>query len=82
MATRSTARELVCETIEVAKDISPAPGFKKILVSGEPEARTRERREREGLPLPETAWQDLVTVGERFGVPLPEEAVVRQQWTD
>ncbi len=70
-------QEQVRETIEVAKGVAPAPGFKEILIPGEPEVRTRERREREGVPVPEATWKDLVKVGQRFGVPLPEEVAAQ-----
>ena len=64
---------LVSTTIDVAKSIPPAPGFREILVPGEPEVRARAQREREGIPLPDPAWQDLAKVGQRFNVPLPAE---------
>jgi LDH2 family malate/lactate/ureidoglycolate dehydrogenase len=67
-------QDMVSHTIDVAKSVSPAPGFKEILIPGEPEVRTRERREREGISLPEATWQDLIKVGRRFGIPFPEEA--------
>ena len=66
-------QSMVSQTVDVAKGIPPAPGFRDILVPGEPEVRARAQRGREGLPLPEAAWQDLVKVGQRFGVPLPGE---------
>jgi hypothetical protein len=61
------------ETVDVAKSVAPAPGVMEILVPGEPEVRTRERREREGIFLPAAMWKDLVKVAQRFGAPISEE---------
>ena len=65
-------REMVTRAAAAAKQVPPAPGVEEILMPGELEARARERREREGVSLPEATWQDLIKVGERFGVPLPD----------
>jgi hydroxycarboxylate dehydrogenase B len=66
-------RQMVSETVEVAKGVPPNPGVKEILVPGEPEARTRALRMVEGISLPEAAWKDLAQVAQRFGVSLPPE---------
>jgi hydroxycarboxylate dehydrogenase B len=65
--------QMVSETVEAAKRVPPKPGVKEILVPGEPEARARAQRMRQGISLPETAWKDLAQVAHRFGVPLPSE---------
>lgn len=36
-----------------------APGQEEVLVPGEPEERTRAERERDGIPLTDTIWQEL-----------------------
>jgi LDH2 family malate/lactate/ureidoglycolate dehydrogenase len=64
---------MVGETVEVAKSVPPNPGVKEILVPGEPEARMRTLRMREGISLPDAAWKDLAQVAQRFGVSLPPE---------
>ncbi|MHB1416844.1 MAG: Ldh family oxidoreductase [Chloroflexota bacterium] len=50
------------------KAIPPAPGFKEVLVPGEPEFRTKAEREREGIGLPEATWEALVKTGQGLGV--------------
>lgn len=65
-------QEMVSQTVAAAKKVPPAPGVEEILMPGELEVRARERRERDGVSLPEATWQDLIRVGERFGVPLPD----------
>ena len=66
-------RAMVRETVDAARRVPPAGGFTEILMPGEPEVRTRARREREGISLPDATWQDLVKAGARFGIPLPNE---------
>lgn len=53
---------------ERLKAVPPAPGFEEVLLPGEPELRTKERRQREGIPLPETTWQAIVETGASLGV--------------
>ncbi len=40
-------------------DTPPAQGHREVLVPGEPEERTRAERERDGVPIPDTTWQEL-----------------------
>jgi hydroxycarboxylate dehydrogenase B len=65
-------RALVEEHLAVAKRMPPAAGLAEVLVAGEPEARARERRGRDGIPLAAATWAELGQVAARFGVPLPE----------
>ena len=48
-----------------------AEGVDEVLVPGDPERRSRERRLQEGIPLPDTVWKDLEEIGDRYGVGLP-----------
>jgi uncharacterized oxidoreductase len=50
--------------------VPPAPGVERVLVSGDPERLSRERRARDGIPVPPATWAELLAIGERFGVPL------------
>ena len=50
------------------KSIPPAPGFDEVLLPGEPEARSRAARTRDGIPLPERTWEALLAVARDFGV--------------
>ena len=47
-----------------------APGFAEILLPGEPEARERERRLREGIVIEAGIWQTLEETLARLAVPL------------
>ncbi len=65
-------RTLVAEVMSAAKRAPCAPGVDEILVPGEPEVKMRERRAREGIPVPETTWKELCVLAERFSVSLPQ----------
>ncbi len=65
---------MVTEVLSAAKRAPCAPGVPEILVPGEPEIRMRERRSREGIPVPEATWRDLRALAKRFGLPLPAAA--------
>lgn len=57
--------------IEAVKGLPKAEGVDEILVPGEPEARTREARLREGIPLPDGTVQNLRASAARVGVAVP-----------
>ena len=46
----------------------PAPGFSEVLAPGDLEARTRLERERDGIPLHDDVWQDLVDSAASLGL--------------
>jgi hydroxycarboxylate dehydrogenase B len=48
-----------------------AAGVAEVLVPGDPERRSRGLREREGIPIADAVWSDLVEVGRRYGVLVP-----------
>ena len=38
---------------------------------GEPEALEQERRERDGIPVDDETWQQIIALGQELGIPLP-----------
>jgi len=46
----------------------PAEGVDRVLVAGDPERIARARREREGIPLADGTWQQLLEVADKLGV--------------
>ena len=60
----SGARRLV-DQVHTAE---PAPGFSEVLAPGDLEARTRVQRERDGIPLHDDVWQDLVDSAASLGL--------------
>mgnify|MGYP005849307627 CR=1 FL=1 len=57
---------------QLVKRVPPAPGFDEVLLPGEPEQRTAERRQIEGVPVDETTWRQLTTAAAEFGVAVSE----------
>lgn len=47
------------EFCRALNETPPAQGHREVLVPGEPEERTRARRERDGIPIPDSTWQEL-----------------------
>ena len=64
-------RALVEAHLAAAGRMPAAPGREDVLVPGEPERRSRERRGQEGIPIAAATWAELGKVAARFGVPLP-----------
>jgi LDH2 family malate/lactate/ureidoglycolate dehydrogenase len=52
------------------KATPPAPGFQEVLIPGEPEARAKAQRLKEGIPIPEDTWGKLVATAEKYKVDL------------
>lgn len=50
------------------KDVQPTPGFDEVLVPGEPEIRTAERRREEGIPVAEDTWAEIIATAQSVGV--------------
>jgi LDH2 family malate/lactate/ureidoglycolate dehydrogenase len=56
------------KTLARIKAVPPSPGFEEVLLPGEPEARSRSRRERDGIPIPEDTWKAVYATGTALGV--------------
>jgi LDH2 family malate/lactate/ureidoglycolate dehydrogenase len=62
---------------EMARTLESAPtaaGVDQVLLPGEPELRTAERRRREGVPIAEATWNEVGEIARELGVTLPEPA--------
>ena len=55
--------------IRELKSVPPAKGVSEVLLPGEIETRTQQRRETEGIPLNPTMIAELYQLGEEYGVP-------------
>ena len=51
--------------------VPPADGFDEVLAPGDLEARAREKRSREGIPIPAEVWQSLTDLARSLEVPVP-----------
>jgi L-2-hydroxycarboxylate dehydrogenase (NAD+) len=54
------------------KESRKAPGVVAILVPGEPEFRTREKRLREGIPIADEVWAEIERIAKELGVNLAD----------
>ena len=50
------------------KNIRPAQGFNEVLIPGEPESRSASARLKDGIPVADTTWQQIVDGGKSVGV--------------
>ena len=50
------------------KDTKPAAGVDAVLIPGEPEARMRAERTKNGVPLPDDTWAAIVNTAREVGV--------------
>ena len=61
-------RDMADRLVDATKEARKAPGVDEILVPGEMEWKTLEKRNRDGLDLPDIYWQRIVDAGARHGV--------------
>jgi LDH2 family malate/lactate/ureidoglycolate dehydrogenase len=55
------------ELFAQAKAVEPEPGS-RVLIPGEPEWETKEKRMREGIPVPEETWETIVKISKELGL--------------
>jgi uncharacterized oxidoreductase len=63
-------RQSVDGLVDHVKSSRVGQGFSEILVPGEPEARERERRLREGIPIDETTWSQIMERADMLNLPI------------
>jgi len=61
-------REAVAGALSGLRRQPPADGVAEILIPGDPERRSRAHREREGIPIPDPVWSELLEVAGRYGL--------------
>jgi uncharacterized oxidoreductase len=54
--------------LESLRQSPVAPGFDKVRIAGEPEREMRAKREREGIPVDENTWEEIVAAGAKLKV--------------
>jgi LDH2 family malate/lactate/ureidoglycolate dehydrogenase len=54
------------------KACDPAEGVECVLLPGDPELATQAVREREGIPIPDATWEDMLALAREWGVTPPE----------
>ncbi|MAE63157.1 MAG: hypothetical protein CMJ18_02690 [Phycisphaeraceae bacterium] len=58
------ARELA----EEVRGIPPAEGFDRVMIPGDPDRATTEQRSRDGIPIADDIWEQVVEAGRSVGV--------------
>ncbi len=56
------------EFTDRVRSVPPAPGFEEVLIPGDLEARRREARTRDGIPIPPPLWQRLQDLADSLGL--------------
>jgi len=59
--------------VRYTKETPPAPGFEEVILPGELDLRTRQKRLKKGIPLPDETWQKIQQVAARLHVSLDVE---------
>ncbi len=54
------------------RNATPAPGYDRVLIPGDPEREYEVDRQLNGIPIVAPVVQDLLTVGKRFGISLAD----------
>jgi uncharacterized oxidoreductase len=62
----------VDDLLRKVRESPTAPGFEEILIPGEPERRSKEKRLRDGIYIEDKTWGDIVDLAEELGVPIPK----------
>jgi LDH2 family malate/lactate/ureidoglycolate dehydrogenase len=63
--------QMVQALAEELKAMPVVAGSDEVLVPGEPELRTQARRERDGIPMPDSVWGSLAELGDTLRVVTP-----------
>lgn len=61
-------KQQVEDFVRYLKATPPAEGFTEVLYPGEKEHRSEQQRRRDGIPIEEGTWEQIMTVAARFGV--------------
>jgi LDH2 family malate/lactate/ureidoglycolate dehydrogenase len=67
----SEFRTEIEDLLGYVKSAPLAPGVEAIMYPGEPEVLEQQRRERDGIPLDEETWQQVIALAQDLGLPLP-----------
>jgi LDH2 family malate/lactate/ureidoglycolate dehydrogenase len=59
---------MTSEFVDLLKQTPCAPDSQEVLLPGEPEWRSKEVREREGIPLPDKTWERIGETASGLGL--------------
>lgn len=66
-------RKRAKEALDVIRSTPPAKGFEKVMIPGEPEFISKERRLKEGISIPAKIWREIEKIASGFGLDLNKE---------
>jgi uncharacterized oxidoreductase len=58
----------VTDLLKAMKSSKPRPGFKEVIIPGEPEYLTERLRLEKGIQIPERTWEEIRSIAEKFGL--------------
>jgi LDH2 family malate/lactate/ureidoglycolate dehydrogenase len=64
-------KQRVDSLLSRVKNTTPEPG-RRILIPGEPEWETKEKRLRDGIPIPDETWYQIVSLAKGLGISIEE----------
>ena len=64
------------EMAQALEGARTAPGVERVLLPGQPELLTAERRRRDGIPVAEATWREVLDVASELGVAIAEPSGV------
>jgi LDH2 family malate/lactate/ureidoglycolate dehydrogenase len=65
---RGQFEDTVDRLFDSVKGSPPAPGVEEIFIPGEIEFRAKDVRDRDGIPVPDSVWQDILKEARQLGV--------------
>ena len=68
MSTRERFIDLMHDLRSYVTSSQPADGFDEVLLPGAPDFRLREKRLKEGIPLPEETWRQMMEALAQVGL--------------
>ncbi|HTC10234.1 MAG TPA: malate/lactate/ureidoglycolate dehydrogenase [Acetobacteraceae bacterium] len=64
----AAVQEAAASTAAHIRSSRVAPGFEQILLPGEPERRAAEKRAKEGIPVDDGTWRDVIAAAAKLGI--------------
>lgn len=78
LGTRQAFERETREYLDWIRKSPPAPGFDRVRIAGEPEREYRAARERDGVPVDESTWKEILAAAAKLKIPAEKiEALAR-----
>ncbi len=69
LGTKQTFERETREYLDWIRKSPPAPGFDRVRIAGEPEREYRAQREREGVPVDDSTWKEILAAAAKLKLP-------------